>query len=142
MAFKPKNSSSFPGPLLRILGLINHFKKEAGITGLAIDDKLNMSDYRILKLLARRVHGEMVEEIYKTLKKEDKPVVLPCWSEVASEVVAKYGFRLEKVASQHGFTLGRCQKSWAAILLLSETHKYKSNRSRNKAAVFSDSRYN
>ena len=135
-AFVPTNKTAYPGPQLRLLGLINHFKKEKGITGLLIDDVSNFNDYNILKTVARRIHDEMVDEVFKDLRKENKPVFLPLWSKVSSEIVARYSFKLEKTASQHGFYLSRCQHSWASLLLLSETHKHRSNRSRGKAAVY------
>ncbi|KAI9326476.1 hypothetical protein BD770DRAFT_432826 [Pilaira anomala] len=77
----------------------------------------------------------MVDEIYKELKSKNKSVVLPVWSQVSSEITSRYCYKLEKAAAQHGFPLSRCQDSWAARLLLSETHKHRSNRSRNEAAV-------
>ena len=139
-AFTPTKPGSYPGPLLRLLGLINHFKKERGVTGLAIDAVVNQNDYSLLKKLARHAHTDMEEEIYKDLRREGKPVVLTRWSELRTDMIARYAFKLEKTASDHGMPLARCQNSWAAILLLSETHKYKSCKSRNKAAVFGERR--
>ncbi|KAI8060620.1 uncharacterized protein B0P05DRAFT_640627 [Gilbertella persicaria] len=74
-------------------------------------------------------------ELLKALKKNDKAAVLPLWSEVPSVLIAKYTFKLESNAATHGFPLQRCQLSWAAGLLLFETHKHRSNRARNKASV-------
>ncbi|KAI9329397.1 hypothetical protein BD770DRAFT_404227, partial [Pilaira anomala] len=126
-AFDSTYPNSYPGPLLRLLGLINHFNKERDVTGLRIDDERNKQEYRILKTVARKIHDDMVDEIYKELKSKNKSVVLPVWSQIR--------YKLEKAAAQHGFPLSRCQDSWAARLLLSETHKHRSNRSRNEAAV-------
>lgn len=134
-AFDSTYPNSYPGPLLRLLGLVNHFNKEKNVTGLQIDDKRNRQDYRILKTVARKIHDDMVDEIYKELKNKKKSVVLPVWSQVSSEITSKYSYRLEKAAAQHGFPLSRCQDSWAARLLLSETHKHRSNRSRSEAAA-------
>ncbi|KAI9332558.1 hypothetical protein BD770DRAFT_403129 [Pilaira anomala] len=134
-AFDSTYPNSYPGPLLRLLGLINHFNKERDVTGLRIDDERNKQEYRILKTVARKIHDDMVDEIYKELKSKNKSVVLPVWSKVSSEITSRYCYKLEKAAAQHGFPLSRCQDSWAARLLLSETHKHRSNRSRNEAAV-------
>ncbi|KAI9332932.1 hypothetical protein BD770DRAFT_403021 [Pilaira anomala] len=112
-AFDSTYPNSYPGPLLRLLGLINHFNKERDVT------------------VARKIHDDMVDEIYKELKNKNKSVVLPVWSQVSSEITSRYCYKLEKAAAQHGFPLSRCQDSWAARLLLSETHKHRSNRSRN-----------
>lgn len=137
-AFTPTKTQLFPGPQLRLLGLINHFKKERGITGLDIRDRSNLGDYKILKTVTRKVHDDMVDEIYRELRKEGKPVVLPLWSQVSPEITSKYGYRLEKTANHHGFPLSRCKQSWAALLFLFETHKHRSNRSRLEAAVYDD----
>lgn len=132
-AFKPTKANSFPSPHARLLGLIRHFKKEKGLD---TADGLIDHEYKILKTVARKVHDDMVDEIYKKLKKDDQPIILPLWSQVSSDTVQKYTYTLERNAGQHGFTLSRCQHSWAARLLLSEAHKHRSNRSRMKAAVF------
>ncbi|KAG2192346.1 hypothetical protein INT47_003839 [Mucor saturninus] len=49
---------------------------------------------------------------------------------------SKYAYILENNAFHLGFPLHRCESSWAANLLLSESHKFRCNRARNKAIVF------
>lgn len=137
--FIPTSKKMFPSPMLRLLGLINYLKKEKGITGLLIDDELNKHDYSILKTVARKVHDDMANDLYKQLKSDGKPLVLPRWTEVPLDLKTKYGFMLERAALDHGFMLSRCTNSWAALLLLFETHKHRSNRSRNYASVFGTS---
>ena len=122
-----------------MLALLNFFKKENNVTNLRIDDNLNLQDYRILKTIARKTHDDMQEVIFKQLKKDEKPAVLPLWSEVSSDLLSKYIYKLENNLAQYGFPVQRCQDSWAASLLLFETHKHRSNRSRTKASVYSKS---
>ncbi|KAI8053646.1 uncharacterized protein B0P05DRAFT_641377 [Gilbertella persicaria] len=105
------------------------------MTDLLIDDKVNENDYGILRTIAKNTHDEMELELLKALKKNDKAAVLPLWSEMSSALIAKYTFKLESNAATHGFHLQRFQHSWAAGLLLFETHKHRSNRARNKASV-------
>ncbi|KAI8060403.1 uncharacterized protein B0P05DRAFT_557999 [Gilbertella persicaria] len=93
-------------------------QQERNITDLLIDDKANENDYGILRTIAKNTHDEMELELLKALKKNDKATVLPLYN-----------------AATHGFPLQRCQHSWAAGLLLFETHKHRSNRARNKASV-------
>ncbi|KAI8066964.1 uncharacterized protein B0P05DRAFT_204244 [Gilbertella persicaria] len=134
-AFGSHGKHRYVTPRLRLLALINLFKKERNITDLLIDDKVNENDYRILRTIANNTHDEMELELLKALKKNDKAAVLPLWSEVSSALIAKYTFKLESNAATHGFHLQRCQHSWAAGLLLFKTHKHRSNRTRNKASV-------
>ncbi|KAI9331315.1 hypothetical protein BD770DRAFT_449433, partial [Pilaira anomala] len=70
------------------------------------------------------------------------PAILPLWSEVSSDVLSKYIYKLESNLAQYGFPIQRCQDSWAASVLLFETHKHRSNRSRIKASVYSESSSN
>ncbi|KAI7888270.1 uncharacterized protein EV154DRAFT_484235 [Mucor mucedo] len=90
----------------------------------------------ILKTMARKTHDDLTEEILKKLKKNNSQAILPLWSNISSEMVSKYAYIVESNAIQLGFPLRRCESSWAANLLLSETHKFRCNRARNKAIVF------
>ncbi|KAI8047014.1 uncharacterized protein B0P05DRAFT_633036 [Gilbertella persicaria] len=127
-AFGSHGKHRYVTPRLRLLALINLFKKERNMTDLLIDDKVNENDYGILRTIAKNTHDEMELELLKTLKKNDKAAVLPLWSEVPSALIAKYTFKLESNAATHGFHLQRFQHSWAAGLLLFETHKHRSNK--------------
>ena len=126
----------YPPARPRLLALINYLKKENNICNLDIDDPENTRDYNILKTIARKTHDDLTEEILKKLKKNNSQAILPLWSNISSEVVSKYAYILENNAIQLGFPLHRCESSWAANLLLSETHKFRCNRARNKAIVF------
>lgn len=136
---KPTKNNSFPSPRLRLLALINYFQKEKDGTNLQLEDRNNLRHYAILKSLARKIHDDMVEHINKDLRKNKVPGILPVWSKVSSEVLSKYAFMLENYADDHGYQLYRCINSWAATLLLFETHKHRSNRARIRAAVHNNS---
>ncbi|KAI9325007.1 hypothetical protein BD770DRAFT_405329, partial [Pilaira anomala] len=126
LEYKPSKNNASPNARLRLLALLNFFKKENNITNRRIDDSSNLQDYRILKTIARKTHDDMEEEIFKQLKKEKSQLFYLCESNLA----------------QYGFPIQRCQDSWAASLLLFETHKHRSNRSRIKASVYSESSSN
>lgn len=127
--FAGKGTNVSPSIYLRILALLNHFKKEGGRTGLSLNDKMNIEDYLVLKTLARKTHDEMGDELLKDLKRNGDAPNLPKWSNVASATKAKYIFKLESKAISHGFPINRCKDSWAADRLLYDSHKNRSFRS-------------
>ncbi|KAI7862830.1 uncharacterized protein EV154DRAFT_489148 [Mucor mucedo] len=128
----------FPTPRLRLLALLNYFNKKQGNKNLQLEDKLNLQHYAILKSLARKTHDDMADKIMKHLRSKDLPQVLPVWSKVSSSLLSKYAFMLENNANSHGYPLHQCINSWAATLLLFETHKHRSNRARIRAVVYNN----
>jgi hypothetical protein len=123
--FVSKKTNVTPPTILRILALLNLFKKEKGITNLTLHHDLVKQDYKILQSLSRTVHGEMLQELNKA---DNNSHYVPPWSRIPSSIKIKYCLILERKAWSVGLPIYRCKKYWAADRLLFETHKRRANR--------------
>lgn len=109
-----------PPTTLRVLALLNFFRKEKGVTDLTLNDDVNKNDLKILQSLTRSVHTEMMQEAKKA---NIGSTTTPAWGKLLGDIKKKYALVLEARAKAHGFPIYRCKDCWCASKLLFEIHK-------------------
>lgn len=118
--FNPTKNNSTPPVKIRVLALINIFKKDQGIEGLDLNSEEIVDSYRVLQALARLTQQAMAVELKSMEGGTDGYVP---WSKIPPSTKLKYSLVLERKALFLEFPLWRCVDSWGADRLLYESHK-------------------